>query len=122
MRILAGVIGAVGIVALAVLTYVDDSLLSLVMLTVSALIWVVFCILNGRGWSRALDRWHHTLLDWDEQQQLTKDLSNLLTEALQDLDVWDHEKARDIESRANTIIQLRVQNFQERDRQREESP
>jgi len=122
MRILAGVIGGGGIVALGILTYVDDSLFTLVMLTASALVWVVFCILNGQGWSRALDRWHHTLLDWDEQQQLTMDLSNLLSEALNDLHTWDNEKARDIEARANTIIQLRFQNFLERDREREESP
>jgi hypothetical protein len=46
---------------------------------------------------------------------MTTDMSNLLAEALQELNHYDHEKVADIADRAQTITMLRLHTFQERE-------
>jgi hypothetical protein len=114
-RILAGILGAIGCVGLGLSAYFSGDKFSIVLLTVFSLMWIFFAVNNSRGWHRALAHWRHTLLTWDDQQKMTTDMSNLLTEALQELTHYDHEKAADIADRAQTITMLRLQTFQERE-------
>lgn len=51
---------------------------------------------------------------WCEQEELTMDLTHLLSEALDHLSTWDREQADEIAERTNTVIRLRFQNFNER--------
>lgn len=51
---------------------------------------------------------------WNEQEDLTMDLTHLLAESLGKLSTWDREASDDIAERTNTIIRLRFQNFKER--------
>ena len=115
IRFLAFTCAAAGLVAISIPAFAGDEV-SVGMLLGFGLIWLALCVFNGSGWRRSNDGWHYALAEWNEQQQLTQDMTTLLSEALADLATWDREKAGEIQQRANTIILLRHQNSRERER------
>lgn len=89
---------------------------SIVILTCWALIGMGTAVGFGAGWRSSNEGWRRSNSGWAEQEQLTLDLTHLLSEALDNLSTWDREASDDIAERTNTVIRLRFQNFQESDR------
>lgn len=114
-RFLATIACALGLIVISIPAFSGDRF-SIGMLMFFAMVWLAFAFFNGSGWRRSNEGWHYALTEWHEQHQLTQDMTSLLTEALSDLSTYDRDKADDIQQRANTIILLRFQNFNERER------
>lgn len=85
-----------------------------IQLTTAAVIVVVLFEFACSLADRTVTSNQHLLKGWQEQEELTIDLTHLLGESLERLSTWDRETADEIADRTNTVIRLRFQNFNER--------
>lgn len=109
-----GAASIVSIVATGLIAIHEGETYAICLLMAWGIIGMTGAIFSGQGWGRALDRNLATLRGWEEQEQLTLDLTHLLGESLDHLSTWDRETSDDIAERTRTVIRLRFQNFNER--------
>ena len=113
LRVWGAALGAAGLIVQGWLAW-QGSRLAVVLLVVTSLIWVVFCMMNSLGWRRSNESWRSTIDDYGDAINYGTAMGRLLAETLNNLETWDREKAEEIAERATTISLLHVQNIQGR--------